>query len=38
MTEQFSPAYFRTIKLIDGFTEWTGNAFAWLIVPISFSI
>ena len=38
MTEQFSPAYFRTIKLIDGFTEWTGNAFAWLIVPLTLAV
>ncbi|MEK6654054.1 MAG: transporter, partial [Thermodesulfobacteriota bacterium] len=31
----FSPSYYKTIKVIDTFTEWTGNAFAWLCVPLA---
>ena len=31
----FSPSYYKTIKSIDRFTEWTGNAFAWLCVPLA---
>lgn len=31
----FSPNYYKTIKVIDTFSEWTGNAFAWLCVPLA---
>ena len=31
----FSPSYYKTIKIIDNFSEWTGNAFAWLSVPLA---
>jgi TRAP-type mannitol/chloroaromatic compound transport system permease small subunit len=31
----FSPSYYKTIKVIDSFTERTGNAFAWLCVPLA---
>jgi TRAP-type mannitol/chloroaromatic compound transport system permease small subunit len=31
----FSPSYYKTIKVIDTFTEWTGNAFSWLCVPLA---
>ena len=31
----FSPSYYKTIKVIDTFSEWTGNAFAWLCVPLA---
>ena len=31
----FSPGYYKTIKVIDAFSEWTGNAFAWLCVPLA---
>lgn len=31
----FSTSYYKTIKVIDTFTEWTGNAFAWLSVPLA---
>jgi TRAP-type mannitol/chloroaromatic compound transport system permease small subunit len=34
MTVEFSPAYYRVIKAIDTFTEWTGNAVAWISVPL----
>jgi TRAP-type mannitol/chloroaromatic compound transport system permease small subunit len=34
MKEEFSPGYYRVIKGIDAFTEWTGNAVAWLSVPL----
>jgi TRAP-type mannitol/chloroaromatic compound transport system permease small subunit len=30
----FSMGYFRIIKGIDAFTEWTGNAVAWVSVPL----
>ena len=30
----FSAGYYRIIKGIDAFTEWTGNAVAWLSVPL----
>jgi TRAP-type mannitol/chloroaromatic compound transport system permease small subunit len=33
MTEP-SPALLRTIRIIDGFSDWTGKAVAWLIVPL----
>ena len=32
---EFSDSYYNTIKNIDAFTEWTGNAFAWLCVPLA---
>ena len=31
---EFSPTYYRVIKTIDGFTEWTGKAVAWISVPL----
>ena len=31
----FSPGYYKTIRAIDGFTEWIGNAVAWLCVPLA---
>jgi TRAP-type mannitol/chloroaromatic compound transport system permease small subunit len=31
----FSPGYYKTIKAIDSFTEWIGNAVAWLCVPLA---
>ena len=31
----FPPGYYKTIKTIDRFTERTGNAFAWLCVPLA---
>jgi TRAP-type mannitol/chloroaromatic compound transport system permease small subunit len=31
----FSPSYYRTIKVIDTFSEWTGNVVAWLCVPLA---
>ena len=34
MKVEFSPAYYRVIKVIDTFTEWTGNAVAWISVPL----
>jgi len=34
MNQEFSPGYYRVIKGIDAFTEWTGNAVAWLSVPL----
>jgi TRAP-type mannitol/chloroaromatic compound transport system permease small subunit len=34
MTVEFSPAYYRVIKGIDTFTEWTGGAVAWISVPL----
>ena len=34
MKEEFSPSYYTIIKGIDAFTEWTGNAVAWLSVPL----
>ena len=30
----FSPGYYRTIRAIDNFTEWTGNVVAYLCVPL----
>ena len=34
MKEDFSPGYYSVIKVIDAFTEWTGNVVAWLSVPL----
>jgi TRAP-type mannitol/chloroaromatic compound transport system permease small subunit len=31
----FSPAYYKTIRAIDTFSERTGNAIAWLSVPLA---
>ena len=31
----FSPTYYKTIRVIDTFSERTGNAFAWLSVPLA---
>jgi TRAP-type mannitol/chloroaromatic compound transport system permease small subunit len=31
----FSPGYYKTIKMIDAFSERTGNVFAWLCVPLA---
>jgi len=31
----FSPTYYKTIRAIDTFTERTGNAIAWLCVPLA---
>ncbi|MEW6334660.1 MAG: TRAP transporter small permease subunit [Thermodesulfobacteriota bacterium] len=31
----FSPRYYRTIRTIDRFSEWTGSAFAWLCIPLA---
>jgi len=31
----FSPSYYKTIKVIDTFSEWTGNVVAWLCVPLA---
>jgi len=31
----FSPRYYKTIKVIDTFTERTGDAFAWMCIPLS---
>ena len=31
----FSPGYYKTIKVIDAFSERTGNLFAWLCVPLA---
>lgn len=31
----FSPAYYKAIKIIDTFTEWTGQTVAWVCVPLS---
>ncbi len=33
MTEP-SPALLKTIRIIDGFSEWSGKAVAWLILPL----
>jgi TRAP-type mannitol/chloroaromatic compound transport system permease small subunit len=30
----FSSGYYKTIRIIDNFTEWTGNAVSWLCVPL----
>jgi TRAP-type mannitol/chloroaromatic compound transport system permease small subunit len=30
----FSPSYYKTIKVIDTFSERTGNAIAWLCIPL----
>ena len=34
----FSPGYYKTIKIIDGFTERTGEVFAWLAVPLAIAV
>jgi TRAP-type mannitol/chloroaromatic compound transport system permease small subunit len=31
----FSPGYYKTIRTIDSFTEWIGNAVAYLCVPLA---
>lgn len=33
-----SPALLRTIKVIDTFSEWSGKAAAWMIVPLFLSL
>ena len=33
--DDFSPSYYKTIKVIDTFSERTGNAVAWLCVPLA---
>ncbi len=40
MAEQtdFSPAYYRTIKVIDTFTEWTGKTVAFVCVPLALTV
>jgi TRAP-type mannitol/chloroaromatic compound transport system permease small subunit len=37
MTEP-SPALLRTIRIIDAFSEWSGKAVAWLILPLVFGL
>ena len=37
MTEP-SPALLRTIRAIDRFSEWSGKAVAWLILPLVFGL
>lgn len=34
----FSPAYYKVIKVIDTFTEWTGQAVAWTCVPLALTV
>ena len=34
----FSPAYYKVIKAIDTFTEWTGKAVAWVCVPLTLTV
>ncbi len=36
--ESFSPGYYRTIKVIDTFTEWTGQAVSWVCVPLAITV
>src|SRR3954470_5593306 len=31
----FSPTYYKIIKVIDTFTEWTGKTVAWVCVPLA---
>ena len=38
MKADFSPTYYKLIKAIDTFTEWTGTAVAWLIVPLTLAV
>jgi TRAP-type mannitol/chloroaromatic compound transport system permease small subunit len=33
-----SPALLRTIRIVDGFSDWTGKAVAWLILPLVFGL
>jgi TRAP-type mannitol/chloroaromatic compound transport system permease small subunit len=33
--EAFHPGYYRTIKVIDTFTDWTGRTVAWVCVPLA---
>ena len=33
--DDFSPAYYEIIKVIDTFTEWTGQAVSWVCVPLA---
>ena len=33
--DDFSPAYYGIIKVIDTFTEWTGQAVSWVCVPLA---
>ena len=34
MKDDFSPTFYKVIKGIDTFTEWTGNAVSWISVPL----
>ena len=38
MKADFSPTYYKIIRGIDTFTEWTGTAVAWLIVPLTLAM
>ena len=33
-----SPTLLRTINIVDGFSEWSGKAVAWLILPLVFGL
>jgi len=33
-----SPALLRTIRVVDTFSEWSGKAVAWLIIPLFLSL
>ncbi len=33
-----SPALLRTIAIVDGFSDWSGKAVAWLILPLVFGL
>ena len=35
---EFSPRYYQTIRIIDTFTERTGEVFAWLSVPLAIAV
>ncbi len=34
----FPPVYYKTIKAIDTFTEWTGKTVAWVCVPLTLTV
>jgi TRAP-type mannitol/chloroaromatic compound transport system permease small subunit len=34
----FSPHYYKTIKVIDTFTERTGEVFSWLAIPLAIAV
>ena len=36
--DDFPPAYYKTIKVIDTFTEWTGKTVAWICVPLAVTV